>query len=71
MREINVSDPTVDLTDDVRDAALLGIPMRVICGEDEEGNALCRRPIPEALRVETQERDDPRWEQLKSLKLKQ
>ncbi len=71
IREIPANDPTVDLTDDVRDAALLGIPMRVICGEDEEGNALCQRPIPDSLRVESQEREDPRWEQLKSLKLKQ
>ncbi len=71
VRQINVNDPTIDLTEDVRDAAMLCIPMRVICGEDEAGNALCRRPIPDALRAEAQHREDPRWDKLKSLKLDQ
>ena len=71
VRPIDVSDPTVDISEDVRDAALLCIPMRIICGEDEQGAALCRQPIPEELRAEAQQREDPRWDKLKSLNLEQ
>ncbi|MCB2205197.1 DUF177 domain-containing protein [bacterium] len=71
VREIPVNDPTVDLAEDVRDAAMLCIPMRVICGEDDNGKSLCRNPIPDALRAERQQREDPRWDTLKSLKLDQ
>lgn len=69
IREIPAHDPTVDIAEDVRDAALICIPMRRICGEDAEGNPLCRKPIPDALRVEKQEREDPRWDALRSLKI--
>lgn len=71
LRIIDMNDPVVDLTDDVRDAALLCIPMRVICGETDDGTSLCRHPIPESLRAESLQREDPRWDALKSLNLKQ
>lgn len=69
IREIPVHDPTVDIAEDVRDAAMLCIPMRHICGEDAEGNPLCRKPIPDELRAEKQAREDPRWDALRKLKL--
>jgi uncharacterized protein len=71
LRVIDMNDPVIDLTDDVRDAALLCIPMRIICGDTADGEALCRQPIPESLRAESLQREDPRWEALKSLNLKQ
>lgn len=69
VRMIDHNDPVADLADDVRDAAMLCIPMRKICGEDEHGNALCRTTIPDHLNADAQEKSDPRWDALKSLKL--
>ena len=71
IRQIDVNDPIIDLAEDVRDAALLCIPMRHICGEDAAGNPLCARPIPDEHDAEKAERSDPRWDALKSLKLDQ
>lgn len=69
IREIPLHDPTVDIAKDVRDAAMLCIPMRHICGEDEEGNPLCGEPIPDELHAEKQRREDPRWDALRKLNL--
>ncbi|MBN1447469.1 MAG: DUF177 domain-containing protein [Bacteroidetes bacterium] len=71
IRDIPAHDSTVDIADDVRDAALLCIPMRRICGENADGQSLCPRPIPDKLRTENHERSDPRWDALKSLNLDQ
>jgi len=69
VRVIDHTDPVADLSDDVRDAALVCIPMRITCGEDEQGKALCKTPIPDHLNADAQERTDARWDALKSLKL--
>ncbi len=71
IRRIDVNDPVIDLSDDVRDAALLCIPMRRVCGEDENGEPLCRDAIPPEHDADRQEKADPRWDALKSLKLDQ
>jgi uncharacterized metal-binding protein YceD (DUF177 family) len=71
IRRIDSNDPVIDLSEDVRDAALLCIPMRRICGEDENGEPLCRDAIPPDRDAERQERTDPRWDVLKSLNLDQ
>jgi len=71
IRQIDVNDPIIDLAEDVRDAALLCIPMRRICGEDAAGNPLCKSPIPDEHNAEKAVRTDPRWDSLKSLKLDQ
>ncbi len=69
VRMIDHNDPIADLSADVRDAALLCIPMRKICGEDKQGNSLCATSIPDHLNADVQEKSDPRWDALKSLKL--
>jgi uncharacterized metal-binding protein YceD (DUF177 family) len=69
VRMIDHNDPVADLADDVRDAAMLCIPMRKTCGEDEHGSFLCRTSIPDHLNADVQEKSDPRWDALKSLKL--
>ncbi len=69
VRLIDHNDPVADLADDVRDAALVCIPMRITCGEDELGDPLCKTPIPDHLNADSQDRIDARWDALKSLKL--
>lgn len=71
IRPIDPGDPVADLAEDVREAALLCIPMRRVCGEDEHGESRCRGVIPESRDADTQPKDDPRWEKLKSLNLDQ
>lgn len=61
----------IDLTGDVRDYALLAIPMKKLCSEDCKG--LCPR-CGKNLNVSPcdckEESVDPRWEPLQKLKLK-
>lgn len=71
IRAIDPGDPVADLAEDVREAALLCIPMRVVCGEDEHGEALCRDAIPSDRDADAQAKEDPRWDKLKSLNLDQ
>jgi uncharacterized metal-binding protein YceD (DUF177 family) len=68
IRRIDANHPVIDLSDDVRDAALVQIPMRRICGEDEEGEALCRDAIPPERDADAQQIEDPRWDKLKSVR---
>lgn len=60
----------IDITDDIRDALLLAIPIKVLCSEACKG--ICPR-CGRNLNVETchcrQERIDPRWEALRRLGL--
>jgi uncharacterized metal-binding protein YceD (DUF177 family) len=69
IRPIDMNDPVADLSNDVREAALLCIPMRRICGENEKGEPLCKNGIPPEHDAEAQEKEDPRWDKLKSLNL--
>lgn len=71
VRRIDVNRPVIDLSSDVRDAALVQIPMRRICGEDEEGEPLCRDAIPPERDADAQSHADPRWEKLKSVSFDQ
>jgi uncharacterized protein len=71
IRRIDMTDPIIDLAEDVRDAAVVCIPMRRICGEDSDGNSLCPSPIPDVLNADKQKREDPRWDRLKTLNLDQ
>jgi uncharacterized protein len=71
IRKLDINDPVVDLSEDVRDAALICIPMRRICGENEQGEALCKGIIPPDRDADAQDRVDPRWDKLKSLNLEQ
>ncbi len=71
IRQIDNNDPVIDVSEDVRDAALLCIPMRRICGEDENGEPTCKDAIPPEHNAETQRTNDPRWDKLKSLNLDQ
>lgn len=71
IRAIDVNDPVVDLAEDVREAALLCVPMRRVCGENEHGESLCARAIPAERDADASEREDSRWEKLKSLKFDQ
>jgi len=69
--EVRLIDPSaafIDIGDDVRDYALLNIPMRRICGEDAEGRPLCGKPVPaETLDYAMESAHDPRWDKLRGL----
>jgi uncharacterized protein len=69
VRAIDMNEPVVDIAEDVRDAAVVCIPMRNICGEKDDGTPLCRTPIPGDRLLEAEERRDPRWDALRSLEL--
>lgn len=69
IRQIDMNDPVADLSDDVREAALVSIPLRRICGEDENGEPTCAQGIPPEHDADAQEKEDPRWDALKSLNL--
>ncbi|MBR9977393.1 MAG: DUF177 domain-containing protein [Bacteroidetes bacterium] len=71
IRRIDVNHPVIDLSSDVRDAALVQIPMRRICGEDEEGEPLCRDAIPPERDADEHPRVDPRWDKLRSVNFDQ
>lgn len=71
IRAIDPSEPVTDLADDVREAALLCIPMRRVCGENEEGEPLCAKAIPVERDADATPREDMRWDTLKSLKFDQ
>ncbi|MDX9758215.1 MAG: DUF177 domain-containing protein [Bacteroidota bacterium] len=71
IRAIDTGDPVADLADDVREAALLCIPMRRVCGENEDGTPRCARAIPVERIADASQRVDMRWETLKSLKFDQ
>jgi uncharacterized protein len=71
IRQIDFNDPVVDLSEDVRDAALICIPMRRVCGEDENGEPTCPGLLPAERNADLQEKEDPRWDILKSLNLDQ
>ena len=64
VRVINPVDAFIDIGDDVRDFALLGIPMRRTCGEDADGAPLCRKPI-QTPATQTDAQTDPRWDKLR------
>jgi uncharacterized protein len=64
VRTLDPSDPKIDLTDEVREALLLGIPMRITCS-DEPGKPECVNPYLQDYQ-QGSESVDPRWEVLKS-----
>jgi uncharacterized metal-binding protein YceD (DUF177 family) len=67
-RVIDPNEPLIDIGPDTRDTALLAIPMRRVCGEDENGEPLCI-DTETARRAIAQERPpDTRWEALAKLK---
>ena len=65
MRTLDPSDPKIDLTGDVREALVLGIPMRITCGDDAHGNPVCTNPFLQDYQKGAND-IDPRWEALKS-----
>lgn len=76
VRMIDPSAPWVDIAEDVRDYALLAVPMRRTCGEDELGQPRCTAAA-DAAAADAGERAgeqageadvDPRWEKLKDIK---
>jgi uncharacterized protein len=69
IRTIDHNDPVADLSEDVRDAAMLCIPMRIVCHGSDASTSSCSRAIPDERNADTLERTDPRWDALKSLKL--
>ncbi len=66
IRHLDPSSHLIDVTTDVRDALILALPMRIICGEDEEGNPTCAHP-PEGLDTSASSDSDPRWSGLTTL----
>ncbi len=68
IRVLDDSDPVIDLADDVRDFAMLSIPIRITCGEDEQGNPACRSEPPASYFKGGDEDIDPRWDALRTLK---
>jgi uncharacterized metal-binding protein YceD (DUF177 family) len=67
VRLIDSNAAFIDIGDDVREYALLSIPMRRICGEDADGKPLCKSPISAEIFVPSDARVDPRWEKLRLL----
>jgi len=59
----------VDLTDEVRDALLLALPIKPLCSEDCRGLcSLCGKNLNEGACTCRQERTDVRWSKLLALK---
>jgi uncharacterized metal-binding protein YceD (DUF177 family) len=67
VRVIDPNESMIDISGDVRDYALLTIPMRRTCGEDGEGNPLCKPALLESVLDHGGNGIDPRWEKLKSI----
>jgi len=68
VRLVDPSDAFIDIGDDVRDYALLSIPMRHTCGEDADGNPRCIQPLEAAASGLEDTHADPRWEKLRTLR---
>jgi len=66
VRIIEPHEPLIDIGGDVRDFALLAVPMRRVCGEFG-GNPDCVAPSLEERLAGAQVSSDPRWEPLKKL----
>ena len=61
----------IDLSNDVRDYSLLAIPMKKLCSEDCKGLcSKCGKNLNDGPCNCKDEETDPRWEQLKELKIK-
>ena len=61
----------IDLTEDIRDYALLALPMKKLCSEDCKGLcSKCGKNLNEGTCNCKDEKIDPRWEPLQKLKLK-
>ncbi|NOY05263.1 MAG: DUF177 domain-containing protein [Chlorobi bacterium] len=58
----------IDIAEDVRQFIELAVPLRKICGEDNEGHPLCKSKVWEKW-VGEPETADTRWDALKKLKL--
>ena len=67
VRIIDANEPVIDISDDVRDFALLAIPMRRVHGEDADGQSACPVDVPAELLESSATEGDPRWEALKHL----
>jgi uncharacterized protein len=62
---------TINLTDDIRDYALLAIPMKSLCSENCKGLCPnCGANLNDGPCKCKEEKIDPRWEPLLKLKLK-
>ncbi len=68
VRIIDPNQPVIDISADVRDFALLAIPMRRIHEEDADGNPSCPVTIPEEHLDSGADKIDPRWEALQKLR---
>ncbi len=61
----------IDLDKDIRDYALLAVPMKQLCSDDCKGLCLkCGKNLNEGLCDCTEEIIDPRWEAIQKLKTK-
>lgn len=67
-RIVDPSAPLIDIGDDVREIALLAIPMRRTCGEDEHGAPLCKDQETAARALAEERMPDTRWAALEKLK---
>ena len=67
VRVIDPNEPVIDIGEDIKDIAILGIPMKRTCGEDQSGKPLCKSPIHGNADDSTDESVDPRWEKLKNM----
>jgi len=69
-RSVNPADPVIDITPEVVDFVLVGVPMRKVCEDYNPGNTACL----ELVRAHDHDEEggnttDPRWSALKNLKL--
>ena len=67
VRVIEHSETVIDISDDVRDFALLCIPMRIACPENEYGEPTCDIDLPDDQFAGSGAEIDPRWEKLRDL----
>ena len=67
-RIVDPNAPLIDIGDDVREIALLAIPMRRTCGEDENGESLCRDTETVSRVLAAERLPDTRWAALEKLR---
>lgn len=66
VKYVGPNDHSIDITDDIRQYLLLAIPLRKICGEDENGKPLCKKELPFIIDDE-KNKPDARWSALSKI----
>ncbi len=67
VRFLGLNEHTIDITDDVRQYILLAVPLRKVCGEDENGQSLCTQSFNFSLKSD-ERKSDALWSELKKIK---